>query len=413
MVEDFATDVVGDEGPTLQIVSPDEDWNKEVEQGFAAWSAVADVGGRMHFSDLMKLEVRQLFESGEGLTQHVMTDDRSLPVRRRLLTIEPDRLSSPYGTESSNVRKGVEVDPKTGKPIAYWILKDHPGSMNYTGQTGEYDRIEARDIIHLYKVLRPGQTRGVPWLAPVLDLFGQLRDLTHHTLLAAEYAAALAVFIWTNHEQAEFDDCEGDLDVLDIEPGTASMLPQGWQATQIKPEQPSENYVDFKRELLKEVGRPVSMPYLIIGKDASEHNYSSARMDLQGYWKSVKYAQGMIGRHYASPNVRLWIQEAVLAKAIGAPPPPGDWKITWTWNQPTHVDPAKEEAAAVLRMANGTTTFAEEAKRKGHNWEDVFKQRAKEQKRAEELGLTLDYSLLVLKAASIIGKENSEEGTDE
>jgi lambda family phage portal protein len=407
IVQTYACDCVGPYGPKLQVRSDNADWNKLVEDGFNAWSLQADVGGRMHFSDILHLLVRNLFEAGEGLVQHVMISDRSQDVRRRLLVIETDRLSSPVGADTQTLRNGVEVDPKTGRPLRYWILKEHPGTIYYTGNTTQYDKIPAQDVIHLYKMLRPGQTRGVPWLAPALDIFGQLRDLTHHTLLAAEYAAALAVLIFTDHQDSDFDDCNDELDIMDIEPGTMSMLPRGWKASQIKPEQPAAQYTDFKRELLKEVGRAVGAPYLIMGSDAAKHNYSSARMDQQMYWNGIRYTQSFLDRHFAMPNVVMWVQEAYLAGMIARPPK--GWRPAFTWNQPMHVDPAKEENAATLRLANGTTTWADECKLKGKDWEEVFEQIAREQKRAKELGLEIDFSALVLSAGKIIGANNSDD----
>lgn len=411
LVETYACDVVGPDGPKLQVQSSSDAWNKSVEDGFNQWARTADVGERMELQDILRLLVRGFFEAGEGLVQHVVTDRRSGPVRRRLLVIEADRLSSPFGVDTAEVRNGVRIERSTGRPLSYYVLKDHPGALNYTGTVAEYDEVPARDIMHIYKMLRPGQTRGVPWLAPVLDIFGQLRDLTMHTLLAAEYAAALAVLIYTDHDDTEFDNCGDELDVMDIEPGTMSMLPHGWKASQIKPEQPAENYTDFKKELLKEVGRVVGMPYLVIGNDASNHNYSSARMDNQSYWSGVRFVQSFLARHFATPNVELWVQEAYLAGSIKSPPP--GWKTSWTWNQATHVDPAKEEAAAVLRLANGTSTWKDECKAKGRDWEEVFAQLKREIDTANDLGLELDFTALVLKAASIIGKDNQGDDKDD
>ena len=49
------------------------------------------------------------------------------PVATTIQLIEPDRLSNPYNsTDSKNLRGGVEID-HFGAPVAYYILKEHPG----------------------------------------------------------------------------------------------------------------------------------------------------------------------------------------------------------------------------------------------------------------------------------------------
>ncbi|NLF32563.1 MAG: hypothetical protein GX591_16940, partial [Planctomycetes bacterium] len=53
-----------------------------------------------------------------------------------------------------------------------------------------------------------------------------------------------------------------------------------------------------------------------------------------------------------------------------------------------HVDPAKEANAQATRLASNTTTLAAEYARQGKDWETELRQRAKEKKLMEELGLT-------------------------
>jgi lambda family phage portal protein len=408
MVETYAADCVGPQGPTLQVEFGADQWNADVELGWAEWCEQCDLGRRMHLADKLRLAVRQFFEAGEALEQKV-TAPVQTPVKLRLLSIEPDRLSSPLGVDSGAVRGGVEVDAD-GAPVAYYIMKDHPGSLVYTAGLGDYIRVPAASIYHLYKTNRPGQHRGMPWLAPTLDVFGHLRDLTHNTLLAAELAAALAVLLHTDHPESPFDDCDGVYDIVDLEPGTMSMIPRGWNATQIKPEQPPAQFPDFKRELLKEVGRAVGMPYLVIGADAAGHNYSSARLDTLTYWDHIEMTQAGLARHFCTPLLREWVKEAALSGQIARAP--GKWRATWTWPQRKHVDQLKEEEAAILRLASGRSTWLRECKALGADWQEVFNQLAKEMEVAKEKGLALDFGALTLAASSIIGKAKTAEAED-
>ncbi len=409
MIETYAADCVGPVGPQLQIEFGNESWNEDVEDGWRGWTEQCDLAGRMHFADKLRLFIRQFFEAGEAFEQKVSADVDT-PVRLRLLSIEPDRVDSPNGFDDANVRKGVKVDGN-GAPLSYYVSKTHPGNIVWSSGLTDYDELQAKDVYHLYKLNRPGQTRGVPWLAPVLDVFGHFRDLDHHTLLAAEYAAALAVLLYTDHTDAEYDDCGGVYDIVDIEEGSMAMLPRGWKATQIKPEQPPVAYPEYKKELLKQIGRPVGMPYLVIGADAAGHNYSSARLDTLTYWDHLEMTQASLARHCCTPLVREWIAEARLAGVIGRVPP--KFRITWTWPQRKHVDQLKEEQAAILRLASGRTTWAKECKAQGMDWEEVFRQLKREREKAQELGLGLDFGTLVLAAKSIIAEQKKKQDEED
>lgn len=60
---------------------------------------------------------------------------------------------------------------------------------------------------------------------------------------------------------------------------------------------------------------------------------------------------------------------------------------TWFFDGHEHVDPLKESSAQALRLANHTTTYADEYARRGLDWETQLRQRAKELELMSQLGL--------------------------
>ena len=66
----------------------------------------------------------------------------------------------------------------------------------------------------------------------------------------------------------------------------------------------------------------------------------------------------------------------------------GELQHQWFWDGHEHVDPAKEANAQATRLANHTTTLADEYARRGLDWETQLRQRAKELALMNELGLT-------------------------
>jgi len=84
-----------------------------------------------------------------------------------------------------------------------------------------------------------------------------------------------------------------------------------------------------------------------------------------------------------------WFDEAVLLPdflpaGLG---PIVAWPHQWFWDGHEHVDPAKEANAQATRLANHTTTLADEYARRGLYWETQVRQRAKELVLMNELGL--------------------------
>ena len=89
----------------------------------------------------------------------------------------------------------------------------------YGAQTGR------RNAIHLFERRRPGQSRGVPYLAPVIETLKQLDRYTEAEIAAAVVAGLFAVFV-----KSEGDGLSPlESATLGITPGSGGDSPQaGW-----------------------------------------------------------------------------------------------------------------------------------------------------------------------------------------
>jgi capsid protein len=167
-------------------------------------------------------------------------------------------------------------------------------------------------------------------------------------------------------------------------------MPGGWKMGQLKAEQPTTTYGEFKREILKEIARCLNMPYNVAAGDSSNHNYASGRLDHQTYFKSIRVEQRQLETTVLDRILAAWLDEAalipgVLPDGIG---PTGSLKHQWFWDGHEHVDPAKEARAQAIRLSSLTTTLADEYAKRGLDWETQLRQRAAEQQLLRELGLS-------------------------
>ena len=382
----LANDVIGT-GPRLQLLTEDAEANSRIERDFTLWSKAIGLPE--------KLRTMRMARAEDGEAFAVLTNNPNIasPVKLDLRLVEADQITTPdISVLDRNAIDGIVFD-NAGNPVEYHVLKEHPGSdaLGATGLALDYDRIPADAMIHWFRVDRPGQNRGVPDITPALPLFAQLRRFTLAVLGAAETAADFAGVLYTDAPANGEADSIEPMDTIELEARALLTMPGGWKMGQIKAEQPSTTYAEFKREILNEIARCLNMPFNVAAGNSSGYNYASGRLDHQTYFKSIRVDQAHVNAVVLDRIFKAWLYEAILVSELlpitmrSQLDPPHQW----FWDGHEHVDPAKEANAQATRLANHTTTLADEYARRGQDWESQLRQRAKENKLLRELGLSM------------------------
>ena len=159
----------------------------------------------------------------------------------------------------------------------------------------------------------------------------------------------------------------------------------------MKAEQPATTYPDFKHEIINEIARCLNMPYNVAACNSSDYNYASGRLDHQTYFKSIRVDRSELETVALDRIFSAWLAEAVRVPEyeMYGQPERIRWPHQWFWDGREHVDPLKEAAAQAKRLETGATTLAIEYAKVGLDWEEQFRQRAKEIQLARDLGLPL------------------------
>lgn len=374
-------------GPRLQLLTEDDTVNRAVEVAFHQWVQATGLVDKLHILTQSKKR------DGEGFGVLVTNRQLESPVQLDVRLVETDQITTPSGVPPVGAAgwvDGVELD-EAGNPVAYHVLRYHPGDTSFANGVswGEYDRVPARLMLHWYRANRAGQVRGVPEITPSLPLFAQLRRYTLATLTAAETAADFAALLETQAPADGETDDPTPFETLEIERGMMTTLPSGARLAQLKAEQPTTTYPDFKRELLKEIGRPVSAPYNVTAGDSSPYNYSSARMDHLLYRAAIRVERDHCRRNILERIYAAWIDEAVMIPGYLPAGVSAETPHTWYWPGFEAIDPTKEAAADTERLANGTTTLAELLAEYGQDWQAFLVQRGREVEMARQLGLPI------------------------
>ena len=384
----LANDLIGT-GPRLQLDIGDDDAARQVERLFFDWGWLVDLPAKL------RTMREALVTDGEAFAL-MISNPRLDGVQLDLRLVEAEMVATPTElmsqsiTPEGNTVDGMEFDA-VGNVVAYQVLNYHPGS-NFRVNTLEFQRVPASQMVHWFKASRPGQHRGVPEVAPALKLFGQLRRYTEAVIAAAETAADLAAFIHSNSPAAEVDEVDA-FAALEISKRTLTTLPEGWDISQLKAEQPTTQYPSFVRCILNEIARCLQLPYNVAALDSSSYNYASGRMDHQVHAMNQRVERDQLERTMLDRVLAAWVNEATLAGILPASLPPfSEWNWGWVWDGKDHVDPAKEANAAETRLRTHTTTLAAEYARQGKRWDVELRQRAAEVALQKELGLFVDFT---------------------
>lgn len=405
-------------------------FEKTAEKKWHQWVEFADAGRRLDFYGIQRLVERQILENGEVFIVPLMITTDESPYNLRLQVIEADRVDTPAELKSDkNVRSGIELD-KNGRPVAYYVRNSHPGDMYFRRDAGNsiknFTKIPARNelgrpnILHLYHVKRPGQTRGEPFFSPVMNIFRDLDDYMEAELVAAKVAACFTAFVKTSNPGAlSFANTSKNTNgqkLETLEPGLINYLNANEDVTFADPKRPGSNFAPFVEQQLRACAAALNMPFEVVVRDFSRSNYSSVRAALQEARRFFKERQKFIERELCQPVWEMFIEEAYLNLDL-----PNvkfyQYRLNYTrarWISPGWgwIDPTKEVDAARSAIEGHMSTLADEAAAQGKDYEEVLEQLSKEKKKKKELGLidTPRQTNMVLKdqKESVEGKEEDE-----
>ena len=375
IVKTLAEDTIGT-GPRLQMLLEDEETNRKIEHDFQVWAK------KTHLASKLRTIRMARCQDGEAFVLLARNPLLKTNVTLDMQLIEADRVTDDELTVDPNCIDGVAFD-QFGNPASYKVLKKHPGGTDSFDT--EFVTVKAENMIHVFRQDRPEQHRGIPEITAALPLFAHLRRFTLAVVSAAEAAADFSGILYTDAPaNGEADSVEA-MDTIQLERNMLLTMPGGWKMSQVDPKQPVTTYGEFKREILNEIARCLSMPFNIAAGNSSGYNYASGRLDHQTYYKALKVDQSFMEAEVLDRILEPWLKEWNLATASGIDL--CDCRHVWFWDGQEHVDPSKEATAQQKRLESCTTNLAIEYAKQGRDWEVELRQIAKEQALKKELGI--------------------------
>ena len=410
-ISKFVTNAIGN-GIDAQPQHPDRDVRNVISEAWKYFDDEADLDGNLSFRGMQSLACRSTLEGGESFTRMMtITDDDDILTPLQLRLMESEQLplymiSFPETRTGNIVRMGVEMELNTHRKVGYHFFSEHPyETVMFPYPQMKYTFIPKKDIAHHFKPLRPGQIRGIPWLAPVLASLHEIDQTFDAELVRQKTQTLFAGFIQVN---------SGDTAVLDemnvttsdpsgasgldaamptLEPGILMKLLPNETITFAEPKGPIM-FGDFMRTALYAVAAAADVTYEQLTGDLSGVNYSSIRAGLLEFRRCIEaYVYSLFIYQFLRPVWRRWMDTAVLAGILDFRDydnpikrrqyqsvlwqPPG-----WDW-----VDPQKDIAAAMVAVRGGLDSRDRIIRERGLDPEAVDRDNKLSHERAEEMGL--------------------------
>lgn len=407
--------------PTPQI---DREYLGLTEEEAAAWQrdamrivrAVAlskrfDVAGRNSFPQMQRLALRSVLSGGDAfaIRRYVPRAGDVLALKIQLL--EADRVGNPPGhMNSPSLRDGIQLD-QYGAATGFYIASHHPSEAGFGQGLPKYDFVPAHGtrsglplVLHIIEQQRVNQTRGVPYLAPVIRQLKQLDRFTDSELAAAVIASFFTVFIKRTgsveegKSLADLEDADTEVisagDNVKLGQGAVVELPAGDDISIANPGRPNAQFDPFVSSIATFMGVALGIPRELLLKQFNS-SYSASRAALQEAWRAFEAQQDWLVETFCQPIYEWIIWEAVQRGLLNAPGFLEDpltrmayLGAMWAGPTVTQLDPLKEVNAAIRRVDAGFSTRAMETPQlTGQDWETVHAQLVRERARRVQDGL--------------------------
>lgn len=338
------------------------------------------------YNALQRVGAHSVYESGECLLRHryvspAVARKKGLPVPYWPVLLEPDFIdtnkNSGVGKTQSRIVNGVQY---TEDDIVegYWLFENHPGEVNsISNRVGQAASrfVSAKVIEHAFRATRPGQGRGVPLLAPVIQKLQGLDDLQDAILVRKKTEACFAAFV-TKADAPGIGKQSEDPRIEEFSPGMVQYLRAGEGVAFAQPST-SGGEVEYIRMQKQEIAAGAFTPYELATGDMSQTNYSSFRGGAVGFKDDLGVDQWQVFiPFFGAPVWRLFVDACFFAGLIDEV----DYEASYGPPPFNLLDRQAEAEADQLEVAIGKVTWPQMVASNGNDPEAQMEEIARSQK---------------------------------
>lgn len=385
----ITTRVVG-KGITPQIrVLNKKDYDR-LKNAWQNWGETTecDYFGKLNFYGLERLAMDAVVESGAVFVQKInIASNIKATIPLKIKVLESDFLDRTRNgiIEGKTVRDGIAFDD-SGRVLGYWLYFNHPGDnamfVRFAKNASYY--APASEVIHVYRIDRPGQIDGVPWSHAVALKLRDLDDAHDAYLLRQKIAACFTAFVYD--DEGGGGGSEKSVLPETMEPGLIQMLPTGKQVSFATP--PGvEGFSEFSDDELHAIAAGYGITFASLTTKLSGLNYLSGRLGELDMGKNIDEWQTLMFIPQFCDPLFAWFLQGCMLRGFGNP------NTAWAqWVTPTRdmVDPDKEFKVSNNRVRSGGSLFDFMRAQGDSDPEDTIRRKAEENALLDKYGIILD-----------------------
>ncbi|MBX3467177.1 MAG: phage portal protein [Planctomycetes bacterium] len=369
----------------------DADLNEKIGKLWDAWAddpEQCDYSGRFTFDQIERLALRHRWIDGDAFAVlDAFTGSIALHEGDRVTSAGTAGLIQVNGRQVDVVH-GVELDPDTGRVLAYHFLRriDRRTRGYRTVAVGSPDlvRLPADQVLHIFEPLRVTQHRGITAFHAVFDRIALLEDIEFAELIKLQVASCIAGFVKAEHDVFQLgsrsteqgNDNATELTFDEFTPGMVVKLKPGESIETFSPTIRTTDTHTLCRQIMREIGLAIGLPLELTLLDHSDSSFSANRATLESYKRTARHQQRWLSRCLRSRvyrwKVRQWVAEGRL------PDVPTIAEHVIHYPEWTFLDPIKEAQADAVRLDNHLASPRQVAAERGRDVDDVVKEIAED-----------------------------------
>lgn len=392
--------------------------NKVIEDQFYAWGRKENctVGRNLTWCDVQKVVLESCATDGSILIRKVRGFDNPFGFALQLFDFDfvdfhlnvPRSANNRTGNE---IRMGIEIN-QWHQPVNYYLLRHNPNDSYYGLESWgpRHTILPASEVVQPFIKYRPRQTHGIPWMVTPARLMKMLKGYEEAELVASRGAAAKSLF-FKRVGDASYqgpDDGTGNK-LMDIEPGSAEVLPEGLEPFVYDPQHPNSQYPQVVKAWLRSVAAGLGTSYHTLANDMEAVNFASGMIGLgeeRDFWKSMQY---WFIEDFCEPIFEPWLEMAIITGRVPLPMSKFDkFNVPYfSGRRWEFVNPDVETSALERRLKLRLTSVSRELAKMNIDRDELFQEIEDDRKEMEARGILPEEVLESMKNTA--GPELDEE----